>query len=321
MYTGSSASAKIIFVIDLIEPVNQDYSPWYYIPFDGFTGLNAANNRKSYGSALISAPEQFAVSKDEGAYVSLEQKDSLVKLSMKKISNFSLLNALPSLRGKILEVSYLYNPSTKKDDNSLIIFSPTVATPLLLELKGTEGYNSSLIYGVIRNGQDLTTNLNNMFVLDSVGDCSNLAGEKLSKYFKYSPDFGITQDFGVAMGTSSQSGYTYLKTTAYSPIEHSYSLRLMQNEKAYTPDDLLGINNPQTLNGVLAMPINDLGNNSIPDSLEKILEGVNEGTICVSSLGSKEIFWRPDSVLNEWENSSGKTLLDKEIEAAQNCAK
>jgi len=321
LYTGSTPSAKIITTLDLIEPVGKDYSPFYYTPFDGFTGLNAKDNRKSYGSSLLSAPEQFAVSKDQGAYLSLEQKDSLVKMSMKKISSFALLNALPSLRGKIIELSYAYNPATRKDDNSYLIYSPTVATPLILELNAKEGQSSSLNYGVIRNRQDLSSNLNNMFLLSAVGDCSNLSGEKLSNYFNYTPDFGYDKDYGVVFGVPTQTGLTYLKTTAYSPIAHSYALRLGQNTKAYASDDQLGINNPQTLSGIIGMPLNDQGNNSIPESLDKILQGVSDGYICVSSLGSKEIFWRPNAVLEEWENSDGKNMNDVQVQSMQKCAK
>ena len=48
---------------------------------------------------------------------------SLAVASFSTISNFFLLNALPSMHGRILDYSYSYNTKTFRDENSKIIFA------------------------------------------------------------------------------------------------------------------------------------------------------------------------------------------------------
>ncbi|MFA5126311.1 MAG: hypothetical protein WC462_04910 [archaeon] len=319
MFNGSSPSAKVIVELYSLEPVNNNYSPWYYTPIDGSVGLSSSNNRRGYGSSVLSSGTQFDVSKKEGSFLDSEQKESLVRISSSSITNFFLLNALPSLHGKILDYSYNYNTKTFRDENSKLIFSPTVATPLLFELHGTKGEETGLVYSVKKDNQEISSDLGNLFLLSYVGNCSDLAGKALSKDFQRAPDLKEGKMYRVILPRAETNGKTFLKTIAYSPIDYSFGLVKEVNEQIYSTNDLKGINNPVALTGIASMPLNDKGSNSVTDSLINVLEGVEKKSICVSSLGSREIFWWPEDSLFEKQGTEEKSLSSKENDAKASC--
>jgi len=321
MFNGSSPSAKVIVELYSLEPVNNNYSPWYYTPIDGSVGLNSSNNRRGYGSSVLSSGAQFDVSKTEGSFLDPEQKESLVRVSSSSITNFFLLNALPSLHGKILDYSYNYNTKTFRDENSKIVFSPTVATPLLFELHGTKGEKTGLVYSVKKDNQEISSDLGNLFLLSYVGNCSDLAGKALSKDFQRAPDLKEGKMYGVILPPAETNGKTFLKTIAYSPIDYSFGLTKEINEQIYSTNDLKGMNNPVALTGIISMPLNDKGSNSVPNSLINVLQGVEKKSICVSSLGSREIFWWPEDSLFEKQGNEEQALSSKENDAKASCVK
>jgi len=321
MFNGNAPSAKIIVELYSLEPVNNNYSPWYYTPIDGSVGLSSSNNRRGYGSSISSSGAQFDVSKTQGAFLDSEQKESLTRVSSSSITNFFLLNALPSMHGKILDYSYNYNTKTFRDENSKIVFSPTVATPLLFELHGTAGEETGLVYSVKKDNQQISSDLGNLFLLSYVGDCSDLSGKALSKDFQREPDLKEGKLYGVVLPVAQISGKTFLKTIAYSPIDYSFGLTKEFDEQIYSTNDLKGINNPVALTGITSMPLNDKGSNSVPDSLINVLRGVEKKSICVSSLGSREIFWWPEDSLFEKQGNEGTALSSKETDAKASCVK
>ncbi|MFA6269396.1 MAG: hypothetical protein WC652_06260, partial [archaeon] len=318
LFNGSAPSAKIIADIYLVEPVNNNYSPLYYTPIDGFVGLNASNNRRSYGS---SATQEFSIAKNEGVILDPDQKEALVRISASKNNNFFLLNSIPSLRSKILDFTFNFNSRTGVDSNSKIFFTPTVATPLLFELWGITGTQTDFFYTIKKDNQIIDSDLSNLFLLSSVGDCSDLAGKLLSNYFKKAPDNKNGKTYGVLLPAAITQGVTFLKTVAYSPITDSYGLVKPAIGKVYSSNDLAGMNNPISLNGISTMVSNDAQANSVVDSLYNTLNGINSRNICVTSLGNREIFWWPEDTLFNKTGAEGSSISTKENEASALCNK
>jgi hypothetical protein len=321
LFNGSYPSAEIIAQLDLIEPVVTGYSPLYYTPIDGFTGLNANNNRNQYGTSLSSSSSSstFEVDKTDGVYMNDTQKDSLAKINLTKSEDFFRTNALPSHRSKILDYKYEYNPKLRTDTNSKVYYAPTTATPLLFEIIGTQGVLTSFPYILKKNSFSTTSDLGNMFLLSAVGDCTNLKGNPLSDYYLQTADTKLGDAYGVIFGAADVSGKTYLKTVAYAPLANTYALEEPIIGQIYSADDTNGINNPVPLKGIVSMPNNDLSSSSTPDSLYTVLQGVSRGSICVSSIGNREIFWWPEEKILATEGSSGESINEKASEAEGIC--
>jgi hypothetical protein len=321
LFNGASPVAKIIFQLDLVEPVNNSYSPFYYTPFDGFVGLNASNNRRAYGSALSNNSEPFTVSKTKGALIDYSQKNALVKLNYSQIRNIFLLNSLPSLRSKILDYSYSYNASTLRDDNSQLIFSPTTATPLLFEIRGTQGEANDFFYGVKKNRQEASSTAQNLFLVSGIEDCSDLAGKPIAELYYKSPDAKAGKYYGITLPPAESTGKTFFKTVAYSPIDESYNLAKPLIGTIYSPNDSKGLNDPVALAGIGGMNVNDLSAHSVPSDLFAVLKGVENKSVCVSSLGSREIFWWPEEKIYNTPGPELESISQKELEAKQTCVK
>jgi len=320
VFDGSAPKARIVVELYSLEPVNSGYSPLYYMPIDGLVGLSAKDSRTNYGIS-INGGDTFDVGKNNGVYVDSQQKNSLVKVNYSKIEDYFILNALPSVRGKLLDVKYNYNPKTMRDDNSFIKYFPSVATPLLFEIQGVSGQQTFYTYSVKRNNQPINSTLNNMFLLSSVGQCTDLAGTPLSRFYYKAPDYGENKAYGVLLPVAQVSGKTFLKTIAYSPLMDSYELIKPVNGQIYTPSDLKGINNPVALNGITGMLYNDKSANSTTSSLTQILKGVEEKNVCVSSLGDREFFFWPEEKLYKENSLDGGSLSSLETNAIATCVK
>ena len=320
IFDGSSPQARIIVELYSLDPVNSGYSPLYYMPIDGLVGLSASASRTSYGSSITSG-SAFEISKSDGVYLDTAQKNSLVKITHSRVDDFFTLNALPSMRGKLLELKYNYNPKTMRDENSYIKYFPTVATPLLFEIQGEAGQQTFYTYSVKRNNQPINSTFTNMLLLSSVGTCTDLAGAPLFSFYYKAPDYGENGSYGVLLPTAQVSGTTYLKSITYSPLMDAFDMIKPQNGQIYSPSDLKGINNPVALTGISGMPYNDKSANSTPASLTDLLKGVEAKSICVSSLGDREYFFWPEDKLYATNSLEGGSLNSLENTAKGNCVR
>ena len=183
MFNDGVLTAKIKVIPTLLQPINENYSPLYYTPFDGSVGLNVSNNRTGYGSSLY-AGENFSISKEDGSYLSKDQQKSLVKTKNITIKDFKTLNSLPSRRGKILEYGYNYSypKNYYEDSNSVFIYSPTTATPILISMNAIEGQYPIFTYLPIKGTTELKPTKDNLFLLTGVNDCKDPFGIDIKKH-------------------------------------------------------------------------------------------------------------------------------------------
>ncbi|MFA5930907.1 MAG: hypothetical protein WC821_01185 [archaeon] len=321
LFESGIPNAKIIVDLYLLDPVNNGYSPWFYTPIDGSVGTKYAGSREKYGSSIMNSGDEFVVSNAAGAILESNQKDSLSRVGFTKVNNFALLNALPSMRGKIFDYTYNYNTKNYNDNNSKIIFSPTTATPLLFELNGIEGKETDFVYMINKDNNPFSSNLSNMFLLSSVGECSDFVDSPLSTFFKKTPDYGIGKLYGVGLSTAQVSGKSYLKTVAYSPVSENYSIVKPENGQIFSTNDLEGMSNPLPLGGINTMVSNDKSNSSTPNSLYNAFKGVEAKSICVSSLGNRELIWWPEDTIYAKAGNEGKKLSTKINDSSVSCVK
>ncbi|MCX6803869.1 MAG: hypothetical protein NTY48_04850, partial [Candidatus Diapherotrites archaeon] len=320
LFQSTIPSAKIINDLYLVEPINSNYGPMYYVPFDGPTGLNANNNRRSYGTTLSGVSGLINVVKQEGAYITPTQKDALVKLDALKITNPVLLNYSPSIRSKLLELGFFSNSAYPRGYGTYFNYSPTTATPLLFELNGFTGANTNYLYSLSRDNIGYVPKSPSLFLLSSVGNCTDLAGNKLNKYMNQTPDLQIGTKFGVIFDKAKASGKTYLKTIAYAPAEDIYGIEQGAGGKIYSPNTLFTESKTVWLNGVNGMEYNDTSIGTTINSIQSLFDAVRKGEVCVSRSGVSETYWWPEQQLYNANGENGHTLQQKINDAATGCS-
>lgn len=321
LFDGGAMVAKIKVVPTLIQPINENYSPLYYTPFDGSVGLNTSNNRTGYGTSLISG-ENFSITSADGAYLEKDQQKSLVKTKNITIEDFLVLNSLPSRRGRLLEYSYNYSYPANyyNDSNSMFIYSPTTATPLLISMSGEKGQSPVFTYLPIKGSTKLKTTKDNLFLLTGVEGCKDFYGIDLRKTLNKTPDLLLGSYYGVAFNQADFSGKILARTVAYTPTREPYEL-------SYTPGgEIIITNDTMTqdkvpLQGIAGMNYNDIMNNSKISQLSEVFKAVQERNVCVSNISGKEIYWWPEDYLFEKENALDDSLLEKEMNEKTKCIK
>ena len=312
LFSAGATKANIIIDLELIEPINKDFSPLYYTPYDGTVGLKINNNRKDYGSALTSGTN-FDIDKFEGIFLTTDQKDSLAMLTHTKLVGFTWLNTLASRRSKVLDYSYTV------ENGANVVFSPTTATPILMKINGPVNTVPYLTYQVTKNRDALTTNSNSLFLWNGIDGCNDFYGGPLNQLINNTPDFQAGDFYGMFFSQPNDPGTVYLKTVAYTPVDEAYGLTTMGDGSIITTNNLIPVDGVIQLDGISNMPYNDLPNNSKIDSLQDIFNSVDQGAMCVSQLGNREIYWWPEEYLYEKQNAKGDNLRDQEIAAKALC--
>jgi hypothetical protein len=315
LFLSSSPSAKIIVLLDLIKPVDADYSPLYYTPIDGFTGLSANNNRIGYGSSLFGGNDLDIVN-SQGVILSSQQNKSLNRINFTKTSDFFVLNAFPSMRSKILD----YTLSPALDNTSSIIFSPTVATPVIFEISEKNGSKPILNYSVSKEGMDLSSSTSSMTILSTLPGCFDYTGSIESSFINNGSDVGDGKVYGAFLPISTKDGKNYVKTVFYAPLPINYFLSKPVDVGAITPSAIGTVGTDVILGGVVGMHSNNSQAGQTVESLENIIKGVEKGSVCIAKLGTREVFFWPEEQMFD-EKYVGSEFYDKIQTAQDTCIK
>ncbi len=311
LFSGGALTSKIIVNMDLKEPINSNYSPFYYTPFDGGLGLKNSNGRRFYGSS-ISNNSQLQVSLDEPSLLKNDQPDSLVKINSTSITDFFLLNSFASNNGRILDYSFVDVPRA--------VFSPTIATPLLFVVNGLTNQSSIVNYFISKNEKNLVPKRNNLLFLTGLDNCNDFSGIKLKSYINKTPDFVIGDGYGFSFIDIQNNGKTGLTSIIYSNAEDYYSMSFGTQQTAITTNQN-AVNNLLPLEGIKSMPYNNAMENDYIKSLNSLFDAVRKESVCVSSFGNKEIFYWAEKKLFETKNSDGVSLQEQINIVKQSCLK
>ena len=315
IFRGSTPSAKIRIELYSLEPVNSNYSPFYYTPIDGFVGSETNNNRYGYGTSLIGTnPEPINVTGADSIALVSRQKDSLVKITSTKQSRFAIENYSPSLRGKVITLQYNYNTKTFDDSNSYFLYTPVVGTPILAKVNTNEEGRAIYPYSLIFNGSEFDPGTQNLLLWTGVNDCTNLSGQSITKNYNRTPDSLLGGSYAIVLPGAVENGSTLLKTIIYSPIEDMYALEKPENGEIYTPSEPNGATNPIVLGGIMGLYNNDKSNASVPNTLERMFSSVEKGDLCITRTSAREtIWWSEDKLFKK--NAVGKESIYQREEA------
>ncbi|MCX6800868.1 MAG: hypothetical protein NTZ73_01650 [Candidatus Diapherotrites archaeon] len=357
LFSSGAPSAKIIFQLYPVKPINDSFSVFYYSPFDGAVGMESSTDvipedgnvydANSPGVADQNSPGTdkngivvvggvskrdgygFGISGGNDDYFNVDNKGSIIESGSTALLNIPYrnakslfeINSLNSMRGKLFDYKYAYNPKGGTDANSYITFAPSFATPLIVSTHANSGEKAQLLYKPMRDSKDINSTSPGFLLLTGIGNgkCRDFSGTSAAKnYFLY-PDSKFGGYYGLKFDEAVQGGDIYFKTIIYSPVSESYSIQPIQGTSLHT---LQGSNaNSAPLKGIGGMVFNDETNNSRIFSLEDLFDAVKQGDVCISNMGNRAmLFWNEGS-LSTADASNGHSLSSREDSLSAGCIK
>lgn len=308
MFDGApnyNPKAKIIITMEKVSSPSPP-SPWYYLPFDGMIGTE--NGRINYGLDYIGEPIQLTPS-----LRAIEIKGSnSEKMQTSVYNDFKSLNV--SNRGVLLSVQ-------NTDLGSAMVFSPSLATPVIMQITNKGGKEAWGFYSVGVDQNSASNVGQTMNYWYGIGlNCKDFEENSLTQAYQWTPDMhglntkcarlgGIDNSayaYGFEWCDSTQTGNVYLKSVFFTPPgKESVIFRSGANEemKFITSSSLVA--ERVGLDGSVQARIG---------SVKEVFDQVRGNNICVSGTGVKqEFWWNPKAVLDK--------LADREKEVEQTCIK
>ncbi len=307
LISGGAPTAKIYVDLHLLEPIKEDFSPFYYTPFDGSVGVRIKNDRRFYGTSSNNSTLKLLYS--ESATIDNEQKDSLKQINVVNLDNFFGTNSSAKNRSKILEYG-----------TENVFWSPTIATPLLFEINSNKETESSIFYWLKKDDKDVPSIKDNLLLLTALDKCKDFSGDNMLDYINQTPDFKLGLNYGFGFPPSENSGKAFVKTVVYSPPNAEYSLSYPENMIINTTNSKEKVGSIP-FEGIKGMPYNDLTDQDYINSIKSLFDAVENESVCVARSSGKEIYYWSEQYLYERENSDGLRLIDEINKAKALCIK
>jgi hypothetical protein len=200
-----------------------------------------------------------------------------------KQQDLKQLNSSAATRGNVLAVETQGNEPT-------LVFSPSYATPIILKAAGEKGKALNAEFTFLEGGQPAIAG-NNLSFWTGLGKCADFSGVPIREVFDYYADSRSgDKSYKLSWGAVAYSGTAYLYSIFYTPLENAYSIKSdSENSTFMSPDS--GESKVAEANGIRGMKNNSRGNNDTIASVERVLDMVGEGSVCVTNSGSKSSFW------------------------------
>lgn len=306
----------------------KDPSPdsiFYYMPLDGYVGLDSVNGRQFYGTNYINIDKPVAIVADPELLTTTELigSNSFTLLTTELEQDFKSINSVAADRGFLMDIFEQAPYNIKMD------FSPNYATPVALKMtqpKSDEPF--SAYYELRESGRPVETGSNLTF-WDGMGQCLDYSGVPVAEAFDFSPDREANDtdplsnwQFAYAMdwGKADYVGDVYLKSVFYTPVERLYSLKAVKPEslRFLTPN----LNQQQSveLNGIVGMKYNSVSGLTSVDKLSDLFELVEDQFVCVTNSGTRTAFWwNPKTLYEKAGAYSSVREIEEGLVADQSC--
>ncbi len=312
LFENSLPSAKLIFDLYSLQPINKNYSPFYYFPFNGSVGIKSRNDRVSYG---VGGTSDLLIDKSNNALLNNEQERALFNIETQTKSNFFTMNSLNSKRGKLLDVLFKYDSKQNNVDGSKIVFSPNYATPILIGVKGNEHAQSIFSYVPKENEKIIKSEYQNLLFFNGVEKCSYYGEGDVDKLINLVSSIKDGEKYSISL--NSGKGNVLLKTIVYSPVNSNYVLEPIEESNYFA--SISGKSNKGiNLEGISGMNYNDFLGGQVIFGVSDVFDGVLQENICVAQLGDREIYWWPESIYYE-SDLSGNNMRIIENQLISEC--
>lgn len=280
---NSEPLATIEVSLKLVKALDST-NPFYSIPFDGMVGLSSSNmlNRNGYGAgylgeSIIIVPQTDA---RNGVFSYPVNGTGVMSVNVSTEDSFDYLNT--QNEGVLLSVE-------NSSGNVELVFSPSVATPVMLE--AVSGQGSAKAFYELRKDDESFGELPSLNewtgAASTVLECKDFEGADLplDKADSRSSTCALKQGVGNAYGFSwspVHSGRIFLKSIFYTPTS-SFSIRnACQSESLVITPSASSSETPLKLDFT-----NQLGEVTVA----KIFDLVKEEKVCVGEEENKVRFW------------------------------
>jgi len=269
-----------------------DNSVFYRLPFDGFVGYESNGyNRQGYGVAYLGDDILITKIKDNDLRTTTDTGSNPLRyLRVNSQQDIFKLNSDIESRGSVLKIL------NQEDNQTELIFSPSIATPVIMKVENNNLEPFSVFYQLIKDSSsEPITGSSNLTKWNGIGDGCDYSGDYIYSIFnnvydnQSLPEDRLPGAYKIDWSTVNSKGNVYLRTIFYTPINDSYTLNSTGNRVhtfSYDGDDYVNsISIPNKSNNVLVL-------NSIKD----VFENISSGNICVanSSDGTySEFFYNP----------------------------
>ena len=279
--------------------LNEAYpnSLFYYLPFDGFVGVDSGNGRQGYGMNYENVSDEILVTGSGDGVKTLNIPGSTPVMNIKTdvVDNFEKMNSTASNRGFVLSVEDSDMVNQKNME-----FYPNYATPVIMKMSQAKTEEPFSAYFELRaSGVPLETG-GNLTFWDGAGRCLDYTGVPVVEAFDFRPDreadakdaLGNWQfAYAVDWPKADYGGDVYLKTILYTPISRLFSLKAVKPSelKFITPNS--SESQSVELNGIAEMKYNSGLAQSRIATIREVFELAAAGDICVTNSGTRTSFW------------------------------
>ena len=292
-------------------------SLFYYLPFDGFVGVDSGNGRQGYGMNYENASDEIFVTGTGDGVKTLNIPGSTPVMNLRTdvVDNFEKMNSTASNRGFVLSVEDSDTISQKSME-----FFPNYATPVIMKMSQVKTEKAFSAYFELRaSGVPLETG-DNLTFWDGAGRCLDFTGVPVFEAFDFKPDreadsrdaLGNWQfAYAVDWTKADYGGDVYLKTIFYTPIGRLFNLKAVKPSelKFITPNS--SESQSVELNGIAEMKYNSALAQSRIATIREVFELAAAGDICVTNSGTKTSFWWNPKTLYE-ESGHNTSIMDFE---------
>ncbi|MDO8624567.1 MAG: hypothetical protein Q7R47_00670, partial [Candidatus Diapherotrites archaeon] len=240
-------------------------------------------------------------------------------------SSFSELNTLPTRRGMILDVFH------QSDTVKSMVFSPSVATPLVMHVKQSLSLKPFAALYSLRIG-DATQDVGDQALLwTGAGTCTDFDESDVSQKWQNAPDRrGRFSDraqnanafYGVDWQKAEQDQSMYLKTIVFLQPNHLMDLHAETPNVSFATSS--NAESPGArLNGISTMTFNRSGNTASDSvtAIDDLFELVEQKKVCVTNTGVRTSFWWNPDALYDQTGSIGKSITQIESGFSGNACK
>jgi hypothetical protein len=298
LFDGTEPNAKIEVRLERLETPEPD-SVFYYLPFDGLVGVDSENGRQGYGVNFRQKSEEIILINED---IHQPIRTSTIANSVpipggwieaRMVQDFKTLNN--DARGVLLDIE-------KGSDGASLIYSPSIATPIILKVSGGERNKAYAFYQLTIDYQPQEAS-SYLTTWTGIGKgCKDFSDAEVTEAFDGRRDVrgGVgrtkcagsfdTHQYGIEWCDVKRKGDVFLKRVLFTPQNTTSMLEIVE-----AADDAVfitpkGIGKQVELFGVEGLTIT---------SVEKILRLVEEKKVCIAGLGNSAkatFFWNPQEL-------------------------
>jgi hypothetical protein len=297
--------AKVVVTFTYIRGPEND-SVFYRMPFDGFVGMQNSNSysRQNYGLGYIG--DVITITRLENKELKTEYLGSSNPkkyLNVQHNKDFFKINSNVETRGNLFTIK-------EKTDNQIeMIYSPSVANPVIMKVKKTNLYPFSAYYQ-LKN--DKTGEI--MFGGNSLGIWTGVSKENPRNldfsgdyvFFKFNnfydrqsePDERMSNSYAIDWEDIARTGTVYLRTIFYTPYgsdNNPIKYNLISKTRG-NQENVLFMNDDND-QGTSTITLGNSSNTIY--SLEELFRKVENKEVCVVNSDNgktTEFYWNPKTI-------------------------